>query len=99
MQVLILIATAGKEAVAPHYFTLILVPSTLINIWVTEINSCFFSVLNLNLYYKIIDSGGSTDPLCKYYTVNSKNMPEALVKLKKNNPKSSLTVILSAYST
>jgi hypothetical protein len=99
LQVLILIATIEKEMIVFYYFILILISSTLINIWITEINSYFFSVLNLILYYEMIDSDESTDLMYKCYTINSKNMLEALTKLKKNDLKSNLTIILNAYST
>ena len=83
LQVLILIITAKKEIIISYYFILILIFLTFINIWITEINSCFSDVLNLIFYYKIIDSDENTDSLYKHYIINSKNMSEALMKLKK----------------
>ena len=99
IQSLAMIALAATKASAPFKPTLVLAPSTLMDVWLREHNTNFYNELELLFWYGTVGPGGMTDPIRKRYHVSPDGIKDKLAKLDPNNPKTARVVLLSSYST
>src|SRR5436189_6415523 len=71
----------------------------LVDTWVDEIRCRFSSSFDLKLFYGTVGAGGTSDPVRKKYIVTPKKLEEMVRNLSPDDPKTSRTIVLSAYTT